>query len=142
MVANRKVTGKAKSVPAGLALALGISMGITLFGSLIMAILLDSQTIQESGVGYGIMLLLLLSSAAGAFTAAKSIKRQMLPMSMLSGLCYYAMLLAITALFFGGQYQGMGVTALVVMAGCCVTAIALVKGKGTGTKVHRKRAYR
>lgn len=142
MVANRKVTGKAKSVPAGLALALGISMGITLFGSLIIAILLDSQTIQESGVGYGSMLLLLLSSAAGAFIAANTIKRQMLPMCMLSGLCYYATLLAITALLFGGQYQGMGVTALVVMAGCCVTALALVKGKGTGTKVHRKQAYR
>ena len=107
-----------------------------------MAILLDSQTIQESGVGYGSMLLLLLSSAAGTFTAAKTIKRQMLPMGMLSGLCYYAMLLAITTLFFGGQYQGMGVTALVVMAGCCVTALALVKGKESGAKLHRKRAYR
>lgn len=142
MVANRKVTGKAKSVPAGLALALAISMGITLFGSLIIAILLDSQTMQESGVGYGSMLLLLLSSTAGAFVAVNTIKRQLLPMCMLSGLCYYAMLLAVTALFFGGQYQGMGVTALVVMAGCCVTALAAIKGKGSGAAMHRKRSYR
>lgn len=142
MVANRKVSGRAKSIPAGLGIGLAISMVITLFGSLIIAILLDSQNMQEQSIGYGSMVLLLLSSAAGAVTAATTVKRQLLPVCMLSGSCYYAALLAITALFFGGQYQGMGVTALMILAGCGTVAVILARGKRSGSRHHKKTAYR
>ena len=45
MVMNRKVTGTASTIPGGLAIAGGISMGITLILAIAAAKLVDSQTI-------------------------------------------------------------------------------------------------
>lgn len=138
MVANRKVTGTAMSMPAGLGVGLLVSGAITLIGSMVVAWLVIRETIPETSVGYGTIGILLLSSILGAWAAVKRIKRQRLIVCLLAGLCYYLLLVACTATFFGGQYSGMGVTALVILGGSGAVGLMGLKGEGTIKRKHIK----
>lgn len=130
MVVDRKVTGTASSMPAGLLTGWGIGIGITLLGAAVCAHLISKETIAGEGIGYCSMVIVLLASIAGAAISAAKIKRRRLQVCLMSGGVYFATLLAGTALFFGGQYQGMGVTGLLVLAGCgTVILMGLNNGK-------------
>lgn len=63
------------------------------------------------------MVLLIVSSFAGAMISFGRIKRQRMLVCIVSGVIYFAILMSITALFFGGQYSAVGTTALLVLAG-------------------------
>ena len=128
LVANQKVTGRAVSFPAGLAMGVGVCVGVTVAMAALTAWMESNNVIAENGVGYCIMLTLLLSSMAGALTAAGKIKRKRLASCMICGICYFFILFAITALFFGGQYSGVGVTGLVILGGSA--AAVFIGGKG------------
>ena len=82
-------------------------------------------------VGYGIMVLLIVSSFAGAMISFGRIKRQRMLVCIVSGVIYFAMLMSMTALFFGGQYSAVGTTALLVLAGSGAAALlGLRQGRG------------
>lgn len=117
MTVNHKVTGTAVSMPAGIAMGCAASLLITAAGSLLVARLISDEILVDTAIGYGSMVIVLLASALGAVISTRKVKRLRLQVSLLTGASYYAALLGITALFFGGQYQGMGVTALLVLAG-------------------------
>ena len=117
MVANRKVTGRASSVPAGLAAGVITAMGITLLTSLLVAYLVSGEFIEQDKIGYGAIAVLLLSSGIGARLAITKIKKMPIQIAALCGLLFYIVLLLMTALFFGGQFDGMGVTLVVVLLG-------------------------
>ena len=137
MVTNQKVTGTASSMPGGLAVGAGISLLITFVGSWLSAYLISTEKLPQSAIGYCAMGILLLSALLGALVAVHRIKRRRLYACILSGLIYYIILLSMTALFFGGQYQGMGVTALLVVGG--TGTAALLSTKGEGSYRHRKK---
>ena len=103
-----------------------VSLVITIGAAAIIALLIQEEIIPENAVGYGVMILLLLAATAGTATANRKIKRRKLLVTALSAAAYYAILLSITALFFGGQYHGMGVTALLVL---CGSALQLFTGQ-------------
>lgn len=138
MVSKRKATGRALSMPAGVAVGVGVSFALTLLGAAVVAWLLSVQRIESAQIGYGSMVTLLVSSALGAVIASGLVKHRHLVVCLASGVGYYAMLLGVTALFFGGQYQGMGVTLLVVLAGCGSVGLMLAKPKKAITKGYRK----
>ena len=142
MVVNQKVTGTASSMPIGLAVGALISLLITLAGSLIAAYGISREWIQEIGIGYAAMGILLLSSIAGAKTAMQQIKHSFVMVSLLSGVLYYGLLVAINILFFGGVYQGMGVTLLVIAAGCGSTLFMQSRRGGKQRQRKRKRKHR
>lgn len=137
MVTQRKATGRASSTPVGLAWGAMVSLGLTLIGSGIVAFLVDRGTMSIEGIGYGAMGILVISALSGALTAWSKIKRLRLQVCLISGGIYYLMLLGMTMLFFGGQFRGMGVTALMV---ACGSILAILGGfsKGRGGK----RSYR
>ena len=137
MSAKKVKKNTASSIPAGIGIGLLVSMIITLAGSALTAYLIHGESISEEGMGYGIILTLLLSAILGAWVSAGRIQRLRMQMCMLSGLCYYLTLLAMTALFFGGQYSGMGVTALMVLGGCGTVAILGASG-GKRRKIGKK----
>ncbi len=141
MVVNRKPSGRTMSMAAGLALGGCISLVITLILSAVGAKLMDSQVIPEHGAGYLSLGILLLASILGAAVAYRKIRRQRLVVCMASGGIYYGILISMTALFFGGQYQGMGVTALVVLAGAGTTALVGM-GQGRGHRGYPVRKAR
>ena len=136
MTVNRKVTGTAVSMPAGIAIGCVVSLLLTLAGSSLAAKLISDEILKDTAIGYGSMLIVLLASALGAVTAISKVKRRYLQVCLLSGVSYYGLLLCITALFFGGQYQGMGVTAMLVLAG--VGSVVLLGTKEKKTKNFRK----
>lgn len=138
MVVNQKVTGKTTSVAGGLAMGWGVSALITLLGVMLIAYLLNGEKIQLDSIGYGSIAVLLLSSIAGAGLAFRFIRRRRMLVCMLSGMIYFLSLVALTALFFGGQYDGIWVTGLVILGGSLAVGLMGLKGDQ-----HReKRRYR
>ena len=60
MVANKKITGRATSLPAGLAIGAVCSLAATLILTAILAKLVEAETLPVEKVGYGIMVLLIV----------------------------------------------------------------------------------
>jgi putative membrane protein (TIGR04086 family) len=138
MVSNKKVTGKAMPMVAGLAVGVALSIGITMVLAGLTAHFVLSETISENAIGYAAMAALYLSAALGSLIAARMIKRRRMVVCLATGGIYFLTLLGMTALFFGGQYQGIGVTALVVLGGSgTIGLLGLRQGKGRGIK-HKK----
>ena len=134
MTLNKKPTGTAMSMPAGLAVGGVFSLVITLIFSGIVAKLMDAELLKQESVGYFVIGILLVSSITGAWLSFGKIKRRRMVVCMISGVIYYCILLSITALFFGGQYQGMGVTGLVVLCGSCCAGLMGMHEKKQGRK--------
>ena len=129
LVVNQKVTGTASGIPNGLMSGLISSLLTTTCGCVLSAWLLHTERISEDGIGYMSMLILLLSAFSGASVAWKRIHHRKLLVCMMAGALYYGTLLCITGLFFGGQFQGMGVTASAVLAGVLLALIPGSLGK-------------
>lgn len=142
MVANRKVTGNASSMPVGLALGAAVSLLMTLAGAWFFAYLISREILEEVSIGYCAMFIILLSSITGTSAAMGKIKRRRGHVCGLSGLIYFMMLLSMTALFFGGQYHGVGVTALLIMAGSGTVALLGLRGERRGHRRKIKRSAR
>lgn len=140
MQIRKKVKGAAMTIPAGLGISLLVSMIITLAGAAAASHLIASEKIGEGSIGFAAMVILAIAAIMGAWCAISLVKRLRLQVCMMAGGCYYLTLLAMTALLFGGQYQGMGVTAIVILAGCAV--VAFFPTKMGGNRKHKKRAYR
>lgn len=123
MVFNQKTTGRAASMPGGLAFGAAVSVGVTILAASLLAWMLDREILGQNQIGYGIMVLLLLASFLGAMGAFAKIKRQRMLVCLASGILYFGILLSCTALFFGGQYSGVGVTALLITAGAIAAGL-------------------
>lgn len=141
MVRNKKVSGTAKSVPVGICIGTAAALAVTLVGTLIAAWLISYEKIDENASGYCAMIILLTASAIGAYTVQAVVKHNKPVMCVAAGITYYLMLLAITALFFGGQYQAMGVTALVIAAGSSVVILVGLKENNMHKRKHKKYGY-
>ncbi|MBE6940711.1 MAG: hypothetical protein E7455_00265 [Ruminococcaceae bacterium] len=135
-----KKSGKTIGIPAGIAIGTLTSLAISIAGAAVSAWLVSSEKIGEGGIGYASLIIVALATVGGAWFSVSMIKRLRLQMCMLSGVCYFLCLLGMTALFFGGQYQGIGSVAIAVICGCGIVALAPMK-KNQFKRKH-KRAYR
>lgn len=121
---NKKTSAKkAAALPAGIGLGVLISFIITLIGAAIITQLITMEKMNETSVGYAIIAVLLISAMIGAWMAANQTKRLRLQVCLMEGAGYFLSLIAATALFFGGQYQGMGATGITILLGCTIMAI-------------------
>lgn len=137
MKVTQKTTGRTMSMPGGLTFGGVISLSITVIGAMLLSKLMDTETLEWKSVGYGVMVLLIISSFLGAMFAYSRIKRQRLVVCLMAGVVYWITLLGISALFFGGQYEAVGVTAGLILAGCgCAGMLGLPKKRvGKGKKI-------
>lgn len=142
MVRNHKVTGTSSSIPVGITLGVLTALSVSLAGAAVTAYLMNGQMIDQNRIGIAVLIILVVAAAGGALLAMWRIKRLRMQMCLLTGLCYYLALLGMTALFFGGQYQGMGVAALAVLLGSGMVAFLGMKEKKVGKTKHKKAAYR
>ena len=142
MATNRKPSGRAMSMPAGVLMGTLISIAVSLLGSLLTAYLLSKETLRETGIGYAAMATLIAASLSGCIIAVGRIKHRRMLVCMLCAVSYFGTLLAMTALFFGGQYSGVGVTALLIFGSCSVVALLGLKKERTFVNRRKKRAYR
>lgn len=139
---NGKRNGRASSIPAGLVYGTGISVGITLIMSAAFGKLMDCEKLTWEQTGYGVLCMLLVSSFTGAVISCKRIRRQKLLVCGMSGISYFAVLICVTALFFGGQYEAVGVTAGLIAAGCAVAALWEAPRSRGGKGRNKKYSYR
>ncbi len=138
---NGKTKRSANSLPGGIAMGVGVCMVVTLGLAAAFAMLIHKQTIGESGAGYGVLGILMLSSFTGAGFAAWLVKSKRMILCTLTSAGYFLSLLCVTALFFGGQYQGVGATALVIFGGGWIAALTFSGQGRTGKKSRRKGYY-
>lgn len=127
---KQKPTGRTMSMPGGLAFGGLCSLVVTVVCAAFLAWLVSEEKVPEQGIGYGVMVLLILASFLGSMVSWSKIRRQRMVVCLLSGVVFFGMLLGITALFFGGQYSAVGVTALLVL---CGNGLAVLTGLGKGS---------
>ena len=128
MVTNKKVFGKAMSMPAGIAIGLGISLILLMTGCAVIAALLEKEIIMEGQIGYGAMVTLFFSSAIGSAAAVVLVKHRRLMVSLLHGSGYMGSLFLINGLLFGGTITGGWVTAILLYGASCCVSLLLPQG--------------
>lgn len=129
MTSNHKVTGRALSMPASFAIGEIISLCLTMILSALLAKLISTEKLEWEKAGYGIMAILLIASIVGTKATCLLIKRRKLMSCVVSGVLYWLGLLIITALFYGGQYSGIGVTGIVILCGSAMVCLWELKGE-------------
>lgn len=126
-----------RSIPVGLAVGAVVSVGLTLAGAALLSKLIDREVIAESAIGYGVMILLMVASYLGSTMAYRSVRQQRLVVSMLSAAFYIGLLIAITILFFEGEFAGVWPAVLVILGGAGLTALPKNESRraGKGRKI-------
>lgn len=140
MRSRGKVSGTAVSIPVGIGIGLAVSVIITLLGAAVAAYMIASEAIGESNIGYASMITLVAATVAGAATAVAKTKRLRLQISLLTGSAYFLTLLATTALFFGGQFDGVTTTLILIMIGSLL--VTLIPQKKNEWRRHAGKRYR
>ena len=115
--------GRAMTLPGGVVYGALISFTWTLLVAGILAWLIHKEMIAETAIGYGSMVILLSGATLGSYLGLKKVMCKRLVTSMSVGLLYIVLLLVMTAFFFGGQYQGMAVTGLLILGGSLLSVM-------------------
>lgn len=136
MTARAYQSGKAVSTPRGLLWGAIYSTIITLGMCAAIAYGMDRGYLQEKDIGYAVMILLIVASYVGAWVSNRKIKRQKAKISLMSGGIYMTVLLSITALFFGGQYNAVPETALLIL---CGSILAMITGNSRTKRKHMRK---
>lgn len=132
------IAAKSKSAPGSIAFGATVSLVITLIAAAIVAALIESGKISSRGMGYAVMIILMVSSLAGSLIASKRSATKKIIITVFTALCYLVELLCITALLFDGEYKGIPATALVVVSGGIVAGLIPNK-QGNGVKVRKRK---
>lgn len=136
----KRATGTAVPMAIGMISGVGLGLITTILLSGLVAYLVLTEKLQETSVGYCAAIILASSVGLGCLIATVLIKRMLMQVCIGVGGSYYGMLLVITALFFGGNYRGMGVTASVVFG--TALAVGLLKLHNNERKQRARKKYR
>ena len=132
----KQQTGRSPSV--GKAILSGTSTGAAMafLGAAVLAKLLDSEVMKMENVGYGILMIHLLAVFLGVKTTLGRAGKQESWAAAATGASYFLLLLAVNALFFQGEFTGMGVTLLLIAA--ATAGAVLTEGKHSGKRGRRR----
>lgn len=134
-------TGNVKgrnSIFGQLLIGAGVCIIITLITAAVSALLVSKEIIGEKWIESIAIVILFLSSLTGAKTGSMGEKEKNLYISPVIGLVYVLIVLSATAIFFGGQYQSVGVGAIAVLSGCILSVI-LGQKQGNKGKIRRSK---
>lgn len=134
----KKLSGRAPSLGKSVAVGVALGAGWTLLSAAVIAKLVDSEILAMENVGYGSMIAVLSAVFMGASLAGNRAGHMVFQATVISGVAYFACLLVVNALFFGGSFSGLGVTALLVALATGGAVLAAGKGKGRP----RRRRYK
>ena len=104
----------------------------TTVGVSVFAWLISNAYVSEKSAAYICTGVLIISALTGT-TAAVWKAKEVLWISLITALLYFAVLLSCTAIFFDGIYEGVGVTALCV-AGSALCTVLLNAHRGRGKR--------
>ena len=128
-------------IASKLAVGVIVSMLVTLVGVAICATLISQEMISVGGEGYFNIAILVLSAICGSMAATGKRSEKRLHTSLLAGTIYMFVLLSMTALIFGGQYDRVGVTAIAILSGC-ILAVLLGEKRKKSPKLQRGKKRR
>lgn len=134
--------GKTVSMPVGIAIGTSLAVITTIGGTAILASLMESESMQENAMKTSCMIMHFLSATLGALLSAALTKQKRLPVCIITAASYFGILLAMTALLFGGQYQNILPTVLIVIAGGGVATLPALIRKGSGGRIKKLRPIR
>ena len=133
---HQKAARHSSSLGGGIAAGVAAALALTLLLGALLAFFISREVVQQEQLGYGVMVILFLAAALGCRLAYRRIQHRRLLVFLLAALGYLVSLTAITALFFGGQFEGIFPTAMLIIGGSG-TAF-LLPGHGSGMGKHNK----
>ena len=125
-------TGKGDRVAAGIGFGVLTGLGVALLGAMLGAFLISGGKMGEDAVDLMALTVTGVAAMAGAWLAVMVAKEKRMQVCLLTGLGFYLALLSLTALFFEGQYQGLGLSAILI--GLCSGVVGLLSAKGRKSK--------
>lgn len=134
----KKSTGKASTIPMGIAIGEACSLAVVVMGSIFLAKMIELEKVPWETAGYWIMGILLLASFAGTIVSCGKIRRKKLQVSLIHASVFGVILMLITLLFFGGKYEAVGVTWLLIFGGSSASWVLM----GNQRTRKRKHVYR
>ena len=139
---RRNFMKRTVSTPVGITIGTSLSVISAVGGVAILASLIGTERIAEGTTRTGCMFIHFLSAFLGSLVSAAITKQKRLPVCIITAAAYLGIMLAMTALLFGGQYQGIGSTALIVMAGGGAAVLPAFIRKGSGGRMKKLRSIR
>ena len=136
-----KKLGSSNLTIKSVAMGSAVSIVVTVILVAIFAAMISTETIDNAWADYCTLLVLLLSATLGSMTAIRSATEKKLYLGLSVGGIYLLVLLAMTALLFGGQYRGVGVSAFVVFSGA-ILAVLMGQGCRKSRKSRRSKIRR
>lgn len=138
MVRNHLATGRAMPMFLGIALGLIVAMGTMIVAAAVIAWLTLSGKMPLTALGYVIMVVHGIAVSLGGCAACGTIKRRKMMVCWIIGGGYLMCLIGCTALFFGGQYQGVPVAAIVILATSALAGWIATRGDNAKIKGYKK----
>lgn len=134
MISNKKITGKAMPIPMGVGVGILSAALITMASSAVTTWCILYEKVPVRMTGYLSMTILLSSTLIGSVLAITKVKRRKMLVSLLTGGGYLLLLFIINAVFFGGHYEGTGVSTLIILTGAIIAGLAAVKNRNSGNR--------
>ncbi len=138
----KKKQHKNRGIPAALACGLAVGILVTVLSIGLIAFLISGEHLQESMTGYASILTLVLASAVGAWVSSKLAGERILLIAAVSSIVYFIALLCCTAMFFGGQYQGIWQTLLAVLGAGLSVGLLRIGGSVKGKRRRKNYGFR
>ena len=136
MVTNKRVFGRAGSMAKGVLVGTIAALVITIAVALLLTQLILSDKMDFTVLGYSAMIMLPLASAVSALISVGIVKRRRMQTAMLAGVAYFVMLSLINFIFFGGHFDGLLVTILLILGGAFCVGIWGIRGERGHHKKH------
>ena len=111
------------------------SVGITIAGAAIMAVLIVREMLREIAIGYTAMVVLLLASWFGSKIAVRTFGKKLALTALTSGVIYFLILAGLNAVLYKGGYEGVGVTAVMILAGVGITILTELNRKERKSRI-------
>lgn len=137
-MAVKKVSGRASSMAVGVVTGAVVSVTILLILTATMAWLVMDGKMREDIRGFWLMITHVIATIPGAIVATSMVKRRRFLVCIAVGGTFFAFLVALTASFFGGQYQGVFVSCILIMFSSAAVGIVASRRQETKVKYHRK----
>lgn len=134
MALKKLLPKKERGLPEALVIGVLAGIIVTLIGTSLLAYLIGNETLDIHSVNPGCIVIHFLGSGAVGLVSYGFLKRQRIIVCALSALCYFLLQLGMTAMFFGGQYQGIGGSVLAIIGGGVLAVLPGFISRGSGGK--------
>lgn len=139
MGVHKKASGRAVSIPHGLLTGMVVSVGWSILCAAITSMLVVNEIIPYETLGYCVLIILITASFVAAEVSYSKIKHRRVFITGCAGGMYFISLLMMNALFFGGQYRGVGVTVLAILGGAGASLLLGLRREGKRSQVKYKK---